>query len=347
MKIIKRSVGAGLVTLGLCFSPFGADTSYSITEVPACPEGPVGVGGLTDHGAIAGSCEYLGAFLSNREGVQFFAPAGAGELLYVRGLNRRQQFVGYSEGLETNRAILWSDGLALDLGALTPGGNASAYGINDRGDIVGAATAADGEWHPFLFADGKMEDLGTFGGRSAFAFAINNKREVAIEHQGEAATSLGIYARGEFRIVSAPTRSISGVAINESGHVAGLALAFGESSFHAIYYDGERMIDLRVPGAAVSDARSINDRDEIVGTWCPGAASCFGPGGQPNGGGFLYRQGAFTDIASLVPAGSGWSIVTAERINNRGQITGVGLHDGKRKIYLLSPRPATRDAGGR
>jgi probable HAF family extracellular repeat protein len=45
-----------------------------------------------------------------------------------------------------------------DLGTL--GGQSShAFGINNRGDVVGDAETADGESHAFLFTAGRMIDL--------------------------------------------------------------------------------------------------------------------------------------------------------------------------------------------
>lgn len=60
-------------------------------------------------------------------------------------------------------------------------------------------------------------------------------------------------------------------------------------------------------GEGDSESKSINNRDELVGTL----------GIAEHGtavGGFLYRDGQRTDIADLLPPGSGWNILTAEYI---------------------------------
>ena len=50
-----------------------------------------------------------------------------------------------------------------DLGTL--GGNSTtAYAVNASGKVVGYATTLDGDTHAFLWENGVMQDLGTFGG---------------------------------------------------------------------------------------------------------------------------------------------------------------------------------------
>jgi hypothetical protein len=79
------------------------------------------------------------------------------------------------------------------------------------------------------------------------------------------------------------------------------------------------------------------NRDEIVGTW----------GTDSAGGGFLYRDGQRTDVSELRPPGSGWSILTAEHINDSGQIIGVGGYGGVSKFYVLTPaEPKEQRRGG-
>ena len=60
-----------------------------------------------------------------------------------------------------------------DLGTLDGGGvNSSANGINDSGLAVGYAYTSAGYPHAFMY-DSSMHDLGTLGGTSSDARAIN------------------------------------------------------------------------------------------------------------------------------------------------------------------------------
>src|SRR5262249_16224655 len=58
---------------------------------------------------------------------------------------------------------------------------------------------------------------------------------------------------------------------------------------------------------------------------------------------FLYDAGTMTDLNSLLPEGSGWSLLQATGINDAGQIVGSGSNpSGQFRGFLLSP---TGDGG--
>ncbi len=59
-----------------------------------------------------------------------------------------------------------------DLGTLG-GPTSSAFHVNAAGQVVGASTTRAGATHAFLYTDGAMKDLGTFGGQ----------RELGLRHQ--------------------------------------------------------------------------------------------------------------------------------------------------------------------
>jgi probable HAF family extracellular repeat protein len=65
----------------------------------------------------------------------------------------------------------------IDLGTLG-GFESFGYGINNLGQVTGAADLPGGQEHAFLYSNGQMADLGTLGGFSSSGSGINNLGQV-------------------------------------------------------------------------------------------------------------------------------------------------------------------------
>ena len=57
----------------------------------------------------------------------------------------------------------------------------------------------------------------------------------------------------------------------------------------------------------------------------------------------VVRDGSILrDLNSLIPRNSGWEILSAHAINDKGQIAGEGLHNGKNRAFILTPIPGSQ-----
>jgi len=87
--------------------------------------------------------------------------------------------------------------------------------------------------------------------------------------------------------------------------------------------------DLGTLGSDYSIAYGINDVGKVVG-------DSFTSSGQPHA--FLWNNGKMFDLNNLLSDNSGWELVSAQGINNRGQIVGYGFfYDQGYKAFLLTP----------
>jgi probable HAF family extracellular repeat protein len=169
-------------------------------------------------------------------------------------------------------------------------------------------------------------DLGTLGGSTSFAQAINNLGQItgASSLPGDPTDPAGnpifhafLYSNG--RMIDIGTlggASSFGNDINEKGQIVGDSFlpgnptAFGSFSLHAFLYSDGVTTDLGALGGVFgSEADDINNRGDIVGA-----------GDVPNGPlhGFIYSNGALNELPTSPSAYS-----EARGINNRGLVVGV------------------------
>jgi probable HAF family extracellular repeat protein len=127
--------------------------------------------------------------------------------------------------------------------------------------------------------------------------------------------------------------------INNSGQVVGYAYT-SEGDYHAFLYDRGEMIDLGTFGGPNSTASAINDSGQVVGyANTVGSSPLPPPLNQPYSHAFLYSGGKMLDLRTLLTT-SGWRLLDATGINDKGQIVGQGMNPGgQNHAFLLTPTP--------
>jgi uncharacterized membrane protein len=97
-----------------------------------------------------------GGFIADRKGpVRFLESLPGSERLTAVAINDRGQVIGNAG----NRAALWEDGTALDLGTLPGASSTSAVAINIFSTVVGVVTYASGDTTAVIWRDGELRDL--------------------------------------------------------------------------------------------------------------------------------------------------------------------------------------------
>jgi len=275
---------------------------------------------------------------------------------WANAVNTRAQVVGLATNTVRDddsllpptqaRAFLWQNGVMQDLGTL--GGNdAVATLVNEQGQIVGESYTSSAPsaycaqidfpltTGAFLWQNGQMTNLGSFGGTCTFASDLNNRGQVVglstlsgdleqhpfLWDQG-VLTDLGTFggSRG------------NAIANNEAGEIVGWAMIPGDEAVRAFHWKNGTMTDLgAVDSDPCSDAFAINSASQIIGI----SGTC----DFENVRGFLLEKGgAMTDLDSFVPPGSALHLELPTAINDRGEIAGLGfLPGGDQHAFLLIP----------
>jgi probable HAF family extracellular repeat protein len=200
-------------------------------------------------------------------------------------------------------------------------------GINNAGQVVGAADLADETQHAFLWSGGSMRDLGTLDTGNSGARGINDAGQVVgWAYLADGTRHAFLWSGGSMRDLG-PGEAY---AINDTGQVVGYAVV-ADGPYHAVLWSGGSMRDLGTLGDRVSLAHAINNAGQVVG-W----AGVQGDSSSTYHA-FLWSGGAMQDLNSLIPANSGWVLQDATGVNDSGQICGYGVHNGAVRAFLLTP----------
>jgi probable HAF family extracellular repeat protein len=241
------------------------------------------IGGMNNHGVVAltnvdrsgtGPYSYEAQLFdaATQQYTTLAKPMGQGAT-GARSINDAGVVVGYAEydaggGSPVTHATAWINGLPADLGTL--GVRSQATDINAHGVVVGDTGYANGATGAFLYQGGQMVALGTLGGASSWARAVNDSN-VVVGGSATAGSSLGtafIYQNGVMADLGAGAGS-EAFDINAAGTVVGVANHRG-----FIYAGGkvtllDQLLD-PASGWTVREANAINDLGQIGATVCGG-----------------------------------------------------------------------------
>src|SRR5439155_8191242 len=261
-----------------------------------------------------------------------------GSYSFAQAIDSSGRIAGYSGSTSGDRAFRYSGGVMSNLGTFS-GDWSYGYGINNLGRVVGGAGTHQQNTHAFLYDGTQKYDLGTLSNNAdSWGQAINNSGRVV----GYGGTS----SSGDHAFVWVPTvtNGTSGKmtdigtlggsssyawSINDNNAIVGSSNTAGDVGFHAFRYLAGSKTDLGTFGGTYSEAFDINLAGDIVGT-----ASDSGGVNRA----FLYSAGVMYDLNSLIPSGSGWTLVRARALNDSDQIIGFGTSpSGEGHAFLLTP----------
>ena len=261
----------------------------------AVPEGINDAREVVGSEPIGANLEY-GVYWDAAGHVSALQPIPGGPVTHVNGhgINNSGQLVGFSQegGPGRSHAVRWPNGLSApqDLGFLGSGQFSEAHGINDLGEVVGAADNGT-VIHAFLWQNGTYTDLGSLGGAGAasVAYVINNSTVVAGSSNGGFLSF--VWRNGVMTQLPFPPGVFSSSVfdINNADDIVGEGTS---SQQQALLWRNGEAIDLGTwPGGTVSLAHGINDSGTIVGE------------GNLSPGGFLHALMWTVDGGGGIPCG--------------------------------------------
>jgi probable HAF family extracellular repeat protein len=347
MREKKRLV---LYVLQICLlMPLAVAQIYSVTDLGTLGGSYSAATGINARGQVVGYSDTadhsaVHAFVWTRHGgMQDLNPPEITQSL-ATGINDLGHVVGVAtfpvgDDHFQAHAVLWTKQNGIqDFGTL--GNFSTAFGINDRDQVVGDTNITGGNTDAaFVWTKaGGMEDLGTLGGGGATAQAINNLGHVV----GGSFTGDGFHAF--FWTTSVGMRDLGtlggcesqATGINDVGEiVGGSSIDCVSNNRHAFLWTRKTGLqDLATPqGTSFGGPGAVNILGMVVGAACP--LQCLS---QESVHGFIWTTATgWLDLNNLILADSGWVIENVSAINARGQITGRGFINGQYHAFLLTP----------
>jgi len=352
-----RLIGPAAVVAGVAvLAPAGSvvgQCEYDVTVIKpdwASPRGGEAVTALAinEHGHVVGNywdgmSLYAYPFLwTPEEGFIALPLPPAAHGASCEDINDRGVIVGTAILHDVgDRAFVYKDGQYTILPPAQGKGWSSAIAINNKGEVAGTRSIADGvvPENAYFWSEATgFIDLGLMDAPKTAGIDINDSSQLT-GRRGIPASSdeAFIWDDGELLFLGPiPGGTTSTPAgINNQGQIAGAGLieegGSEEPTVRSFFWNGGVMSPLGgLSGYAVTTARGLNDSGQVVG-------SCVAYIGSSDWRGFLWQNGSLHDLNDLMPPAVGL-IERAWDVNNSGLIVGDGVSPGSCPVaFLLTP----------
>ena len=275
------------------------------------------------------------------------------------GVNRLREVVGWFVQGTKRQGFVWKNNAIRVL--LSPiGGQSHAAAINNNSIVVGWYEVSPGITHAIRYQNGVITDLGTWGGRSAQATAINANGDIAgfrkiLVNGTLVKQGVRLRADGTRQIIK-PLPGFDNLVpteINDIGDLAGsMSVEASDFPFDAAAFmvkgaAGTTVTRLTRAGCCFgSVGLSLNKARKAVGY-------LFDRNGDPEENAWLWNTAAAQEVAlSVLPEAraTGWyQLTVASDINNNGVIVGQGAirpaSGGQlMRAFMLVPVPTLTSA---
>ena len=264
-------------------------------------------------------------------------------------------------------AFQWDGGSLRDLGAL-PGEltNSVAISLNEKGTVIGHSENGEidpimgiREFRAVLWKEGKIKNLGTFGGNYSGALGINNRGQIAgfaLNTIPDPVSFFGLFLGSSnstqtrvFLWEDERKRDLGtlggpdafGGILNERGEVSGISYTnstpnpgTGFPMTHPFLWRNGHMIDLGTLGGTFAGVTALNNRSQVIGDSNLADDQISHP--------FLWERGKMIDLFTKSVGGSPY---TANAINDAGQVIGAAAFANNPYDAYLWRNGVVRDLG--
>ncbi|MET7831242.1 hypothetical protein ABZS44_00260 [Micromonospora sediminicola] len=190
----------------------------------------------------------------------------------------------------------------------------TAYDVNSAGVVVGSAELANGDWRAVRWVDGRIEDLGTLGGHTSQAQAIDERgRIVGTAEAADGSSHAVAWVDGKIQDLGL-TGGIFSIAFDTAGdRIVGVYhVTDSFTGRRAFVRTGNTEVTIDAPPGA--SAAAVNEAGTVTGTY--GFKEWTDPPFVNQA--FVWRDGVLRSLGTL-----GGPTSVANGINDLGQVVGT------------------------
>jgi probable HAF family extracellular repeat protein len=255
-------------------------------------------------------------------------------------INNEGQAVGRAtQVLPFNHAVLWDERGIHVLPELPGDTRSAALSINDSGQAVGYSRVA-GNRRAALWFKGTVSQLPPLPGGGTFDEGLGiGETGIVVGFSGPSSDLTGIALwdnHGVHDLGSLGGKTGAGFAINNKKQVVGFSDTWFGTEDPVLWENGV-LTDLgNLPGDVIGQAWDLNNKGQIVG-WSAQSLDDTRPL-YPVIHALLWEKGKLINLQTAIPANSGWTLLQAVGVNERGQIVVSATFNGNLRGALLTPR---------
>lgn len=345
-----------------------AQPSYTLTDLGVLPGFASSVAnGLNDLGQVVGYCAPAAENFNQtgfiwRNGVMTSTGKfQKGNYSIANAINVAGVAVGIADNGNSRPQSWVTNGNTLTNIFPNNGGNTHAIGINNAGAICGYYTKSlsgwTSSWHGAIWTVDPKDprkfrtfDLPTIAGidptsTASFPFAFNQAGQAAGYAMNDVFGQHACFWNNDaaHSIVDLGVFGSDGsslaLGMNDVGQVVGSSHPpFGS---RAVVWNNDATHTPSalpaLPGDNYGSANGINTLGHVIGLSYYGTPGTWDATPART---VVWRDGGVYVLQAVIEpvSGAGWTVTSASAINNRGQIVGTGLVNGKVRAFLLTPR---------
>lgn len=346
MKFSLLAPAAFAAFAGLALSASAQTHHYQILDIGVLSGQADSIGlGINASGAVVGRSGSR-AFVYRNCRISDLGLLPNGTSALANAINNNGEIAGQAVGSDHGtHAVSWHDG---SIHLLQPGltYQSQAIAINGPGKVAGYeyngqvayATAYENDLNVVVNSDNDA----TYGwGSVTVATGINSSnqlvgyRNIFNSPQNQFIAQLGVVTPPGSELwtrINGPTgftNYVTAWAINEGGATAGWAQGAGfDTRAFLSTSPSSAAKNLGTLGGTLSQAFGLNNARWVVGKSTTATNATVA---------FLYDGVSMVNLNTTLVNGSGWTLISASAINDYNQITGVGVHNGQSRGFLLLP----------